>query len=84
MLILGCRVEAIAGLQWSEIDVSEGLITFPRERTKTKLVHVLPINDLGMQVINNVSKCHDVYLFPAKPGEGYLNTMGFHRQSQDY
>lgn len=77
MLLTGCRVEEIAGLRWSEIDFYNKTLTLPSNRTKNKLAHIIPLNELAMDIIQNNPKTHDDFLFPSGNGYGYLPTDGF-------
>jgi len=42
MLALGCRVEAISGLRWTDIDWKDRLITIPPERSKNGTYWIIP------------------------------------------
>jgi len=77
MLITGCRVQEMAGLRWSEIDYLEKIIVLPSERTKNKLAHVVPLNALALNIINNTPKLHDIFLFPDETNTQPLKTDGF-------
>lgn len=43
LMLTGQRVNEIAGLRWSEIDLDRGLISLPAERTKNARPHEIPI-----------------------------------------
>jgi integrase len=45
-MLTGCRREEIGGLKWSEIEGN--LITVPGERTKTRIVHEVPLSPLAL------------------------------------
>lgn len=77
MLLTGSRVEEIAGLRWNEIDYIEKTITLPPERTKNKLAHIIPLNNIAFELIKNNPKLHDVYLFPAENNIVPLRVDGF-------
>jgi integrase len=44
-LLTGCRRDEIGGLRWDEI--KDGLITIPQTRTKTGIVHEVPLSALA-------------------------------------
>jgi integrase len=77
MLLTGSRVGEMAGLRWSEIDHKERTITLPSERTKNKLPHIIPLNELAINLIENAPKLHNIFLFPAQDNIGSLKTDGF-------
>ena len=55
LILSACRREEIGGLRHSEIDRNAATITLPKERTKNKHEHVLPITPLAMAIIGSVS-----------------------------
>jgi len=77
MLLTGSRVEEIAGLRWDEVDYSERTITLASGRTKNKLVHIIPLNEIAFNLIKNNHKLHDAYLFPADNNTEHLQVDGF-------
>lgn len=72
MLLTGSRVGEIAGLRWDEIDYKEKTINLPSTRTKNKLPHVIPINDVMLGIIDSTPRLNETYLFPAE------NNLGNH------
>lgn len=77
ILAIGARVEAISGLQWSEIDWKERLITIPPARSKNGKYWVIPINNIAYEILINNPRLHDVFLFPATNGLEPMRTDGF-------
>ena len=77
MLLTGSRVEEMASLRWNEIDYAEKTITLASGRTKNKLVHIIPLNEIAFDIIKNNPKQHDVYLFPADSNIEPLQVDGF-------
>lgn len=77
MLATGCRLEALSGLRWSEIDWNERLIVIPKARSKNGLVWVIPINNIAYDVLANNPKLHDELLFPATNGAEPLRLDGY-------
>jgi integrase len=72
LILLGARREEIGGLRHSEIDRNAGTITLPKERTKNKHEHVLPITPLAMQIIDSVPKLVERdQLFGARSTNGF-------------
>jgi integrase len=77
MLALGCRVEALSGLRWADIDWKERLITIPPERSKNGTYWVIPINDIAYDVLISNPKFSNLFLFPAKNGMEPLRLDGY-------
>ncbi len=48
LLLTGQRREEVAGMQWAELNLDEGIWTIPAERAKNKLAHTV---DLSPQVV---------------------------------
>ena len=51
LLLTGQRRDEIAALEWSEIDLDAALITLPKERTKNKRAHDVPLSDLALSIL---------------------------------
>lgn len=77
MLITGCRLEEIAGLQWSEIDYTDKTITLLSSRTKNKIAHIVPLSALAIEILRNTPKVHEVYVFPAQNNAEHMQIDGF-------
>jgi integrase len=77
LLLTGARVQEIAGLCWSEIDYDEKIITLSSSRTKNKLPHVIPLNEMAFSIIKNHPLQNEIYVFPAENNREALKTDGF-------
>lgn len=77
LLLTGARVQEIAGLCWSEIDYDEKIITLSSSRTKNKLPHVIPLNEMAFSIIKNHPVQNEIYVFPAENNREALKTDGF-------
>lgn len=77
ILLTGSRVGEIAGLRWDEIDYKEKTIQLPSTRTKNKLPHLIPINEVMLSIINNTPEFNKTYLFPAENNLEPLKPDGF-------
>jgi integrase len=54
LILTACRRTEIGGLRRSEINLDAGTITLPKERTKNKREHVLPITHLAAKLLASV------------------------------
>jgi len=79
MLALGCRIEALAGLRWSEVDFNERLVSIPPARSKNGLHWIIPINDIAYEILFNNPRLHDELLFPANNGKEPLRADGINQ-----
>lgn len=79
MLATGARVEALAGLRWDEIDLTERLINIPPSRSKNGKQWVIPINDIAYDILSNNPRTHNELLFPADNGNEALRSDGINQ-----
>jgi integrase len=77
LLLTGARVQEIAGLRWNEIDYDEKIITLSSLRTKNKLPHIIPLNEMALSIIKNHPVQNEKYVFPAENNREALKTDGF-------
>jgi integrase len=54
LILTGCRRMEICGLRWSEIDMGNGLLRLPPERTKNKRPHVLSLPPMALDIIATI------------------------------
>jgi integrase len=82
MLALGCRVEALAGLRWDEIDFKDRLISIPPARSKNGLYWIIPINDIAYEILLNNPRSHEILVFPANNGNEPLRSDGINQATK--
>jgi integrase len=51
LFLTGQRREEIAGLQWSEVNLADRLITLPPARTKNKRLHSVPLSEPALAIL---------------------------------
>ncbi|HEY8009177.1 MAG TPA: site-specific integrase [Methylocella sp.] len=56
LILTGARRSEIAGMRWSEIDIEKKLWTLPKERTKNKREHIVPLSDLAIDIIQHIPR----------------------------
>ena len=56
LILTGARRSEIAGMRWSEIDIERKLWTLPKERTKNKREHIVPLSDLAIDIIQHIPR----------------------------
>lgn len=56
LLLTACRRDEIGGLRWNELDVAAGKLTLPRERTKAKRAHELPLTATMLEIVQSIRR----------------------------
>jgi integrase len=51
LLLLGQRRNEVASMKWQDLDLAKGLWSLPREATKNKLPHTVPLSDCVLKII---------------------------------
>jgi integrase len=79
MLATGQRLEEVAGMLWSELDLADQLWSLPSNRTKGRRAHIVPLNKIGLAILLEARalNLHDHFVFPAKCNTKPLPTDGF-------
>lgn len=56
LMLTGQRREEVAGMRWSELDLSKAVWSLPKERTKNGLPHDVPLSPAAVDIIAGVPK----------------------------
>jgi integrase len=72
LLLTGQRREEISALRWSEVDLDKALVTLPKERTKNKRAHEVPLSDPALAALPSPRHGRDLVF-----GEGMGPFTGF-------
>jgi integrase len=56
LILTGQRRDEVGDMMWSELDVSRGLWTIPRERTKNGLPHEVPLSDAALEILRSIPR----------------------------
>lgn len=75
LLVTGQRRGEVAGASWSEFDFAKGEWTIPGSRTKNGRTHVVPISELGWDVLADLAERADGgdFVFPGAFGNKPLS-----------
>lgn len=66
-LCLGQRLSEVAGMTRAEIDSQKRLWTIPKERSKNKHEHIVPLNDLAWLILSDaMRRTNGELLFPSR------------------
>ena len=64
-LATGQRLREVAHLRWDEVDFDRAQWMIPSPRTKNKLVHIVPLNDVALDVLQEARTLCPVWAFPS-------------------
>jgi integrase len=56
LLVTGQRRNEVAGMKWEQIDLGNKLWTLPREETKAKRQHEVPLSPMAIELLENVPR----------------------------
>ena len=79
LLLTGARRAEVAGMKWSEIDLSTGVWSLPKSRTKNKRDHQIPLSDAAKRIMEGLPRIGDKkggYVFTTT---GETSVSGFSR-----
>jgi integrase len=62
LILTGARRDEVARMQWSEVDLKEGMWTLPRERVKNDRPHTVPLSPLALSIIKAVPRIAGPYV----------------------
>ncbi len=65
-LATGQRLHEVTGLEWREIDGD--LWTLPGARTKNKRLHIVPLNEMALGLLEQQRPLSDKWVFPSPKG----------------
>ena len=62
-------------MRWEEVDLEHSIWTVPADRMKSKKVHIVPLSDLALTVIQNMPRISEEFVFPSptRPGQPIRN-----------
>ena len=74
LLLTGQRQREIADLEWDELDLDRAIITLPKERTKNKRLHTIPLSAPALDILKARTPYADRALVFGRSGSrGYWN-----------
>jgi integrase len=56
LLLTACRRDEIGALRWPEVDLTAGKLALPKERTKSKRVHVLTLPVTAVAILSSIRR----------------------------
>jgi integrase len=73
MILTGARRSEVAGMRWDEIDPTFSVWVIPKERSKNKIAHVVPLSSAARAILASLPRIGD-YVFTVsglKPVSGF-------------
>ena len=59
LLLTGARRDEVAGMRWGELDLAGRLWRLPKERTKNKRPHEIPLTDAAVGILTSLPRIGD-------------------------
>jgi integrase len=56
LLLTGARRDEVASMEWRELDLEEGVWKLPKERTKNKRPHEIPLPPAAIEILKSVPR----------------------------
>lgn len=72
LILTACRSNEVRKAEWSEFDFEARLWTIPASRMKNRKVHMVPLTDSMIQVLDSVKGIHSRWVFKKAKGSGPL------------
>jgi integrase len=69
LLLTAQRRGEVAGLRWSELDITERTWAIPKERTKNNRAHIVPLSSVAECLVGSLPKLNDELVFPSRGSE---------------
>lgn len=78
LLLTGQRRDEVGSVRWQDLDLSKGLWLLPRDFTKNKLPHQVPLQGMALDIIKDIPKqaFKDEATNRTKPSEYVFTTTG--------
>ena len=74
IILTACRTGEVISASWDEIDLIECVWTIPETRTKTKVLHRVPLSSDAVKVLNKLPKSNG-WLFPGKVSGKHISNI---------
>ncbi|WP_234050428.1 MULTISPECIES: site-specific integrase [unclassified Xanthobacter] len=59
LILTGQRRDEVAGMRWSELDLTNAIWTIPAERTKNGIAHVVPLSSEAVAILSGLPRKKD-------------------------
>ncbi len=63
LIVTGQRLNEVAQMRWSEVDLDKAIWTLPREQTKSDRLHQVPLSGLALDLLASVPRGTGLYVF---------------------
>jgi integrase len=66
LMLTGQRRGEVSRMEWQQLDFNSRTWSLPKEATKSKRAHTVPLADKALEVLQALPRVHDRLVFPAK------------------
>lgn len=74
LIYSSCRLNEAISAQWKYVSIEKKILTIPKESSKTKRPRHIPLNDAAIDVINQISRKENLFVFTnPKTNKPYVN-----------
>ncbi|TAL54135.1 site-specific integrase [Pandoraea sp.] len=78
LILTATRTNEVLGMQWSEVDMAEGIWTVPADRMKMGKEHRVPLSSAAIKILKaQKSQKQGDYVFPGQKENAPLSNMAF-------
>jgi integrase len=82
LLLTGQRRNEVAGMEWSELDLTEGVWTIASHRAKNGKSHIVHLNQLAIDIIKQIPQTHPKFVF-TKTQHSHINGFATTKEKLD-
>ncbi len=77
------RPGEVRAMEWQEIDLDEREWVIPKDKTKTRREHLIPLTDTVMEILRSRFPQDSGYVFPERRGAGCIGKTSLNRPSKN-
>jgi integrase len=82
LLLTGQRRNEVAGMEWSELNLAEGIWTIASYRAKNGKAHMLHLSPLALNILSKIPQTHPKFVF-TKTEHRHINGFGATKEKLD-
>lgn len=82
LLLTGQRRNEVAGMEWSELNLAEGIWTIASHRAKNSKAHIVHLSKLATDILNQIPRTHEKFVF-TKTQHSHINGFGATKEKLD-
>src|SRR5262249_44008439 len=83
LILTACRLQEVAGMRWSELNLVKAELALPRERVKSKRSHVVALGAPALAIIDDLPRIADSDLVFTGDGKRPLTSFSHAKRLLD-